>query len=96
MPPNMANAVSCAGMTHSPLRVAPPKIATTEDADESTPEGGCQPDTGAGAGIGGTARAIPVSGASAAATVAGGSPSSTGKRSAGSANRVTRRTEATA
>ncbi len=53
MPPNIANAVSWAGTTHSPLRVAPPKIATTDDEDESTPAGGCQPDAGAGAGIGG-------------------------------------------
>ena len=82
MPPNIANAVSWAGTTHSPLRVAPPKMATTDDEDESTPSGGCQPDTGAGAGIGGTATAIPVRGASAAATVAGGSPSRTGTRSA--------------
>ncbi len=82
IPPNIAKAVSWAGMTHSPLRVAPPKIATTDDEDESAPAGGCQPDDGAGEDWGGTARAIPVNGAKAAATVDGGSPSSTGTRSA--------------
>ena len=82
-PPNIANVVSCSGTTHSPLRVAPPKMATTEEDPGVDPGGLCHDRSTVPPGaVAGVIAPIPTRGASAAAEVAGGRPSRTGTRSA--------------